>query len=106
VNSRSKNYFQFAPVVEVVSVQRIVIQWYIKDIVSKEVNRLKGSCLNIEDPTIPVCWIGGNIFAYGRDAKNWQILAQNDGFPSVEAFFNWFSEDFTGQIVHWTERKY
>lgn len=33
-------------------------------------------------------------------------LAKNDGFDSVQDFFEWFNEDFEGRIIHWTEFKY
>lgn len=33
-------------------------------------------------------------------------IATNDGFDSVEAFFEWFSSDFTGKIIHWTDLRY
>lgn len=33
-------------------------------------------------------------------------LALNDGFDSIEAFFKWFSSDFTGKIIHWTSLRY
>lgn len=33
-------------------------------------------------------------------------IAINDGFDSVEDFFNWFSESFEGKIIHWTEMRY
>lgn len=35
-----------------------------------------------------------------------QRLAINDGFKSVEDFFKWFDEDFTGKIIHWTDIRY
>ena len=34
------------------------------------------------------------------------ILARNDGFESTQDFFNYFNEDFIGQIVHWTDLRY
>lgn len=34
------------------------------------------------------------------------MLARNDGFDSVDEFFEWFSEDFDGWIIHWTELRY
>ena len=34
------------------------------------------------------------------------IIAKNDGFDSVEDFFKWFSSDFQGRIIHWTDFKY
>jgi len=33
-------------------------------------------------------------------------LAKNDGFDSVEDFFKWFSSDFQGKIIHWTDFRY
>ncbi len=33
-------------------------------------------------------------------------LAKNDGFESTESFFHWFKEDFTGRIIHWTDKRY
>jgi len=84
INARTPNYFQFAPVVKVVSVQSIEIKW----IANLETGKGVTVCIDGE---------------YHVDITQ---LAQNDGFPSVEAFFNWFSEDFTGQIIHWTPLKY
>lgn len=33
-------------------------------------------------------------------------LAKNDGFDSVEDFFKWFGDNFSGKIIHWTALKY
>lgn len=33
-------------------------------------------------------------------------LAINDGFDSIEHFFSWFKQDFSGRIIHWTDHKY
>lgn len=35
-----------------------------------------------------------------------EALIRNDGFDSVNSFFEWFSEDFSGKIIHWTGLKY
>lgn len=35
-----------------------------------------------------------------------EVLAKNDGFSGVKEFFEWFSEDFKGKIIHWTDLKY
>jgi hypothetical protein len=35
-----------------------------------------------------------------------EVLARNDGFDSVSDFLHWFSEDFEGKIIHWTDLKY
>lgn len=33
-------------------------------------------------------------------------LAWNDGFDNLADFWRWFSDDFTGKILHWTELRY
>ncbi len=33
-------------------------------------------------------------------------LAINDGFNSVDDFFQYFNTDFTGKLIHWTDLKY
>jgi len=33
-------------------------------------------------------------------------LAFNDGFDSIDAFFNWFNTDYIGKIIHWTDLRY
>ena len=33
-------------------------------------------------------------------------LAQNDGFDTMEDFFNYFNTDFTGKLIHWTDKRY
>ena len=33
-------------------------------------------------------------------------LAHNDGFKSIDDFFEWFNKDFQGKIIHWTDFRY
>lgn len=35
-----------------------------------------------------------------------QRLAWNDGFVNLFEFYAWFSSDFKGKIIHWTDFKY
>jgi hypothetical protein len=35
-----------------------------------------------------------------------EVIARHDGFESVNDFLDWFSEDFTGKLIHWTDLKY
>lgn len=84
INNRTKNRFQFAPVLECVSVQEILIKYR--------------SYMDYPD-----------VYIDGQNAwKNRQIaeLAINDGFPSIGHFFQYFNEDFKGKIIHWTDLKY
>jgi len=34
------------------------------------------------------------------------LLALNDGFDSLEDFYRWFSKDFSGKIIHFTDFRY
>lgn len=91
INCRQKNMFRFAPSITVVSVQLIEIVYY----TDREV------LLNDLPPKKRVA-IDGNIL---KEAEILQ-LAQNDGFDTVEEFFEYFNEDFTGKLIHWTDKKY
>lgn len=82
INNRTKDRFQFAPVVKCVSVQEIEIFAF--------------------SIGIPVININGRMIDY----EEMKQLAINDGFPSVEAFFDYFNTDFKGKIIHWTDLKY
>lgn len=88
INNRTKNRFQFAPVIKCVSVQEIEIIW------SSE--RKRPLYINIDNTYF-------NLNPFGYSIRS---LALNDGFPSVEAFFQYFNKDFVGKIIHWTDLKY
>lgn len=87
--NRSKNSFRFAPVIECKSVQKIEIEYtnFSKD---------------------PIIVIDGTHFYNEKIGIDHGVkqLAQNDGFDSVDDFFEWFNTDFTGKIIHWTDLKY
>jgi hypothetical protein len=86
VFNRTKNRFQFAPVIEVKSVQKVEIGYlYIAN--------------GLYEPYVKV---DGKILK----PKQVKLLAQNDGFDSVNHFFDWFNNNFTGKIIHWTNLKY
>lgn len=89
VNNRTPKRFQFAPILPMKKIQSFSIKW-------EELGA------GVE----PVGYVDGNCFAYGYGAKNWEFLAKNDGFNSVEDFFNWFNSDFSGKIFHWTDFSY
>lgn len=86
INPRSKNYFQFAPVILVKSVQEI------------EIRRYKYSSFKI--------------FVDGKELSLIQRnqIALNDGFTNVYDIRDFFvpkeGDIFKGQIIHWTDLKY
>lgn len=103
INNRTKNRFQFAPVLKCVSVQEIEIK-YTKSsnntpliYVGIESQKTKGYmlCLDTYNPE-------SKSSSFGLIDK----LAINDGFDSVEDFFAYFNTDFSGKLIHWTELVY
>lgn len=95
INNRTKNRFQFAPIFLVKSIQTIEIKHTTLE------NEIKRVDLWIDSKII------GRYFPNtGQYYSSLLSLALSDGFESVKAFFEWFSEDFKGKIIHWTEHKY
>ena len=80
--------FNFAPLIPCVSVQNIEITW------SK--TNCFGGCVKVVIDGLDVTT---NVDLIDK-------LAINDGFDNRTDFFNWFNEDFKGQIIHWTNLKY
>jgi len=85
IRNRSKDRFQFAPIVKCVSTQTIKIQWATIDLVR-----------------MAHITIGGKALSHSQ----MDDLARNDGFDSTGSFFKWFKEDFEGKIIHWTDLQY
>lgn len=81
INNRTKKAFNFAPVVPIISIQKIQIFW-----------------LNQS----PAVYVDGRMLLCFEIKR----LAWNDGFDSEVEFFNYFNEDFTGKIIHWTKTTY
>lgn len=83
INNRTKNRFQFAPVLYVKNIQPIKIYNVFNDRSAVEID--------------------------GKLLTNKQIdqLAANDGFFSTDDFWDFFSgSDFEGKIIHWTNYLY
>lgn len=91
VFNRSKNRFQFAPVLECKSVQEIDIK-ITKHTVNVYIDKQLYHSTLVDFVT----------------DKAMKQLALNDGFESVEHFFQWFNTDSLPgtKIIHWTNLKY
>lgn len=90
IGVRTKNMFRFAPILTVKSIQKVQIKFI---------------------PTNNGMYIDGiSVYVYVDDRKlsgnEIKKLAINDGFDSLEDFFEWFNQDFNGKIIHWTNLKY
>jgi hypothetical protein len=90
INCRQKNMFRFAPVLPVVSTQKILITY----------TKTKKAMVFIDDK----CFYMQDFSLEGNHKM--LHLAQNDGFDTIEDFFAYFNEDFTGKIIHWTDLRY
>jgi hypothetical protein len=84
INNRTKDRYQFGPKLEVTGTQNIEV-------------RHTGQNFG------PIVIIDGTKLLGIHSLLR---LAHNDGFDSIEDFFSWFSEDFKGKIIHWTNLKY
>ena len=95
INFRTKDQFQFAPVIKCSSVQKIDIKY----------NPGGGVNVFIDDKFFHYQTSFG--LSWSKEtAMKMKQLAINDGFPDVKSFFSWFNKDFTGKIIHWTDLKY
>ena len=94
INPYSKDRFQFAPIIEVISTQNIKIEWS-------------------ENSTYPFIKIWNeksecilNPLDHFDYISQLEDLAINDGFDNFEEFLKYFDKDFEGKIIHWTNEKY
>jgi len=74
---------QFAPILKVTNIETIQIKWNKK---TKQVFVYINNQLISDEEIIE--------------------LSKNDGFDNVIDFLEYFSEDFRGKIIHWTNFKY
>jgi hypothetical protein len=97
INNRTKNRFQFAPILKVKSIQKFEIKYqYLKEKTIASVfmdEVLQGEVILIN------CVIKTSSFTVDN-------ISLNDGFESTNDFLEWFSTDFKGKMIHWTDCKY
>ena len=96
INTRQKEMFRFAPVLPVVSVQKIEIKWFTffdKKLVRVFIDDEQFESVKIDN---------SHLQTTGRMEE----FAQQDGFDTVTEFFEYFNEDFKGKIIHWTDKRY
>lgn len=84
INLNSPDEFQFAPTLICQSVQRIQIDY------SNLIN--DGPAVFVDYELL--------------DRESLAQLAINDGFATTEDFFLYFNEEFSGNLIHWTNMRY
>ena len=94
---RTKNYNKFAEKI-CVSTQTIEIKW--KEAIE---DQFEGRSVRvfIDAKDVTLNWFDDTTYDTVVD-----VLSKNDGFSTLRDFFTWFSEDFKGKIIHWTDFKY
>lgn len=93
INNRTKDRFQFAPILEVVDEYRIII-----NPINKEIHKAKYIIKSHKEV----------IIGHGEELDANKI-AINDGFDTIDDFFRWFYNEgkvFIPKIIHWTDLKY
>jgi hypothetical protein len=87
IHNRTPKRFQFAPTIKCIAIQKAEIIWHDQDNV-----KLDNPGIFIEDRKL-------------TEIEELQLV-KNDGFKSTSDFFQYFNEDWTGKIIHWTNLKY
>lgn len=90
---RTKQAYRFAPRVLVNSIQTVEFER------TEWTTRL---CYELEDGRIFQVRVDGRLLTRSKIKQ----LAINDGFETVEDFFEWFKAGWKGKIIHWTNLKY
>ena len=83
INNKTKKRLQFAPMLQIVNIQKIEIKK-----LNSSGDWKKDFVVSVDDKYL--------------DAEGIALLSDNDGFEDVDDFFKWFNIDFTGKIIHWT----
>ena len=84
IHNRTSQHFQFAPEIECKSTQIIEI---LPDKEYVKILKMFESSKQLTELEI-------------------KLLANNDGFDSIEEFWKYFNTDFEGKIIHWTNFRY
>jgi hypothetical protein len=95
INCRQKDMFRFAPVLPVVSTQKVEIKWF--ELFDKKMVRVF-----IDNKSFACVKFDGTMIVTGEML----LFAQNDGFDTIEDFLTYFNADFKGKIIHWTDLRY
>lgn len=106
INCRQKDMFRFAPVLPVVSKQKIELIW--KE--NTENHTFLGTkfdricTIKIDDRFYGDAYLfNGSVVSSSYTIPT---FANNDGFDTPDELFAYFNKNFKGKIIHWTDFKY
>lgn len=86
INNRTKKRFQFAPILKVQSIQKI-------EMVSRGIKGERQINVYVDNKNI----------GCGKDLEE---FAKNDGFDTLDEFYDYFKDGFKGKLIHWTSLTY
>lgn len=97
IKNRTAERFQFCPEFEVKSTQSIDIQY-------RRTSHKTEVVVLIDEVVIgEAIWVNCRLV---NSSMTVDQLAINDGFDSTNEFFEYFNEDYSGVIIHWTNLRY
>lgn len=99
------NSLPFAPIIPCVSVQKVFINWGLTTNFLHRFPCMKISKKDLEKPLLsrtPSVYVDEKLLSPQEVGE----LANNDGFDNVTDFYRWFNKDFSGKIIHWTDKIY
>lgn len=106
INCRQKDMFRFAPVLPVVSKQKIELIW--KE--NTENHTFLGTkfdricTIKIDDRFYGDAYLfNGSVVSSSYTIPT---FANNEGFDTPDELFAYFNKNFKGKIIHWTDFKY
>ena len=95
---------------------RMIQMWYgnPRNVKSKPYYFMERQCISVQKIEIEYQGLKQNgmvipcIKIDGHPIYYWtkEDIATNDGFKNLHEFFEWFNKDFTGKIIHWTNKRY
>lgn len=94
INARQKNMFRFGPKIPVVRTQKVNIlemDWARTEL-----------CYHTKKEKIFSIIVDG----VRLTTEQIEVFSKNDGFDNAEHFFEWFSSDWSGKLIHWTDFRY
>ena len=98
IDARKPETFQFCPVLELISKQKLEIEW------TRDANNRPMALVRVDNGLFGWARYSGSLMTFCSPSI--KEMALNDGFPNADAFFGWFDEDGEYEILHWTDKEY
>ncbi|WP_293871662.1 hypothetical protein [Flavobacterium sp.] len=101
INVRQPKMFRFAPVLPVLHIQKVnIVRVFFLQTSTLFIDNIKVATVNYGHDNIKIVSV--------KSEPNFNLMEfiQNDGFDTVKEFFAYFNKNFTGKLIHWTDKQY